>query len=141
MKTSTLLSSILLFATVLCGSAFAGNEVGATFVGQEGGKEIASMKGNLAENNLSCKDGQPCQNLFDKVHDSAQGSFTGTFFGEIVDADTQVVRVAEFSTGTLYIGDQTYRMIFEIDGDSVGMIWVDPAAKIDSELPIPTDDL
>lgn len=141
MKKIIVIAGFLFSVAGSVGTAFGGDDVGASFVKQEGGGHEVSMKGSLAENNLSCKEKQPCQKLFDTVHDAAQNSFAGTFVGEIVDIETQKVREAEFTIGTLLLDGQEHRVIFEQDGAKIGILWVDPAAKINTELPIPTGDL
>lgn len=135
---------LALFTAAFSSPALGGDDVGASFVKEADGNHKVEMAGSLTENNLSCKADakQPCQKLFDTTHDSAAQSFAGTISGEILDPDGRT-RQATFALGTLYLKGAEHRIIFELDEatNEIGMIWVDPAAGIDTEIRLPTDGL
>lgn len=140
MKKLSNIFSFLLFVSSVSGVAIAGNEVGASFVQEGSDEKIAEMNGTLSDNNLSCAVKQDCQKKFNKVHDAAIGSFAGTITGVLVDAETGETQSAEFSIGLLDVLGKEYRVIYTQGDSSVNVIWVDPAANIDTEMPIPEVD-
>lgn len=142
MKKLGLVFGILVSLITVSGTASAGHDVGVSFAGPSSGEQDVNMDGSLSGNNLSCKADQACQDKFDKVHSSAEASFTGCFAGEVSDADGNV-RDANFCVGIMHLLDTDHRIVYEFDEESyeVRMIWVDPASKIDPDIPLPTLDL
>lgn len=137
MKKLFYIATILASAGFFFGSSVLAGDVGVSFVQEGGDEKIAEMNGTLSDNNLSCAEKQECQKKFDKVHDAAKGNFSGTITGELVDAETGEKLTAEFSIGLLDILGKEYRVIYAQGDSSVNVVWVDPAANVSADLPIP----
>lgn len=128
----------LIFSLFLAAPALAG-DAGVAFMPEH--SDQVNMRGQIFENNLSCKSSDSeCAEVFESIYTAVSASFAGYVDGYIARED-EAGRPAKFAMATfMYFGKET-RAIFEIadDAGTVGLIWVDPKHVVSKTTRIPLE--